>query len=169
MTSLHLNELLAQKIEKMFPSSVKLDKLELWFNSLKVTIPTPLTDILQSISSKKTVYKFPFSLDNQQLDFDVELDGLDHPKIKINQFQNDARKTLVEEMKNKFECTKVGTCDDPDLGKGSVEIVITEKGAKKKIVRILLTKSHFERRINPEQLEEVTKDKEVEFLLADEI
>ena len=73
MTSLHLNEFLGQKIEKNFPSGTKLDKLELWFNSLKVTIPTPLTDLLKSISSKKTVYKFPFSLDNQQLDFDVEL------------------------------------------------------------------------------------------------
>ena len=135
----------------MFPSSVKLDKLELWFNSLKVTIPTPLTDILQSIQSKKTVYKFPFSLDNQQLDFDVGLDGLDHPKIKVNQFPNEARKPLVEEMKKRFECMKVGTTDDPDLGKGAIEIVINEKNAKKKIVKILLTKSHHERRIiNPE-------------------
>ena len=64
MDPIHLSEFLGRKLENMFPSSVKLDKLELWFNRLNVTVPTPLSDILLACASKKTVYKFPFSIDN---------------------------------------------------------------------------------------------------------
>ena len=47
MKSLFLNEFLTLRLDRILPTSVKLDKLELYFNSLKVSIPTPLSDILR--------------------------------------------------------------------------------------------------------------------------
>ena len=146
-TSHHLQEFLDMGIERMFPSSVKLDKLEIWFNRLNVTVPTPLSNILRTCSSKKTVYKFPFSIDNQQIDFDLDLQGLEHKKIKFRIPSETKSQASVEFEKN-FSCTSVLDVDDPDLGKGALEITITEMTAKRapKILKILLTKSQADRR-----------------------
>ena len=72
-------------------------------------------------------------------------------------------------MSQKFECINVGVIDDPDLGKGAVEIIISEKCAKPKIIKLILTMSHLERRIKTQQADTLMKNKEMEFLLADDI
>ena len=63
-TELYFSEFLNLQLEKKLPKASKLAKLTLSFNSLKVNMPTPLSDIITSIKAKKTIYKLPYSLEN---------------------------------------------------------------------------------------------------------